>query len=78
MIAQRRVGCTAGGSDPPDIAAGAIEQRYHRLNTEHETTIFPGSDALIVTAAEQQKADERARSQIASVQAALGHHPTAE
>src|SRR5277367_4129920 len=23
------VGCTAGGSDPPDIAAGAIEQRHH-------------------------------------------------
>ncbi|SRR5271157_4810922 len=26
------------------------------LNTGHEATIFPGSDALIVTAAEQQKA----------------------
>ena len=32
------------------------------LNTGHEATIFPGSDALIVTAAEQQKVDERARS----------------
>jgi hypothetical protein len=48
------------------------------VNTGHEATIFPGSDVLIVTAAEQQKADERARSQIASAQSALGHHPTAD
>ena len=30
------------------------------LATGHETTVFPGSDALIVTAAEQAQADKRA------------------
>lgn len=42
------------------------------LNTGHEATVFPGSDALIVAAAEQQQVDKRARSQIASA-----HPPSA-
>ena len=43
------------------------------LATGHEATVFPGSDAIVVTAAEQQRADERARSRMASVQSVLEH-----
>lgn len=39
----------------------------------HEATVFPGSDAVVVTASEQQRADEKARSRIASVQSTLTH-----
>lgn len=46
------------------------------LTTGHEATVFPGSDAIIVTAAEQQQADEHARSQITSAQSAEHHYPT--
>ena len=31
------------------------------LDSEHEATVFPGPDAIVVTAAEQRAADERAR-----------------
>jgi hypothetical protein len=31
------------------------------LNTDHEATVYPGSDAIVVTAEEQDEADERAR-----------------
>lgn len=48
------------------------------LASGHEATVFPGSDAIIVTAAEQQQADERARSRIASVQSELKQHPAAD
>ena len=44
------------------------------LNTGHETTVFPGPDAVVVTAAEQEAADERARSRVESVQTAITHH----
>jgi hypothetical protein len=37
----------------------------------HLATVFPGPDALIVTAAEQRASDERARSRITSMQAAI-------
>ncbi|BBX98412.1 DUF1918 domain-containing protein [Mycobacterium lacus] len=43
------------------------------LTTGHEATVFPGPDAVIVTAAEQKHADERARSRMASVQSVLAH-----
>lgn len=46
------------------------------LDTDHEALVFPGPDALVVTAAEQEQADKRARSRFASVQAALKDHPT--
>lgn len=36
------------------------------LTSGHVTTVFPGSDALVVTAAEQQRADERARYRVGS------------
>jgi hypothetical protein len=32
------------------------------LTTGHEATVFPGPDAIVVTAAEQQAIDERERS----------------
>jgi hypothetical protein len=41
------------------------------LETGHLATVFPGPDALIVTAAEQHQADERARARFRSVQSAI-------
>lgn len=41
------------------------------LDDEHEATVFPGSDAVIVTAAEQKMADEKARQRISQTQATL-------
>ncbi|HTY32158.1 DUF1918 domain-containing protein [Mycobacterium sp.] len=41
------------------------------LDTDEEATVFPGPDAIVVTAAEQKAADERARSRFAAVQAAI-------
>lgn len=41
------------------------------LDDEHEATVFPGSDAVIVTAAEQEAADEKARQRISQMQATL-------
>jgi Domain of unknown function (DUF1918) len=47
------------------------------LATGHMAIVFPGPDAVIVTAAEQEAADERARSHVASVQTAIIHqHPS--
>jgi hypothetical protein len=43
------------------------------LANDHVTTVFPGSDALIVTPAEQQQADERARQRVDAVQSELLH-----
>jgi Domain of unknown function (DUF1918) len=43
------------------------------LDTDERTTVFPGPDAIVVTAAEQQAADERARSRLAAVQDAIAH-----
>lgn len=41
------------------------------LDTGHEALVFPGPDAVVVTQAEQEAADERARSRFAAVQAAI-------
>jgi len=38
------------------------------LATDHEATVYPGSDAIVVTAEEQAEADERARARLAAVQ----------
>jgi len=48
--------------------------RVRWLATGEEATVFPGPDAIVVTAAEQQAADERARSRFAAVQAAIREH----
>ncbi|OBG29936.1 DUF1918 domain-containing protein [Mycobacterium sp. 852002-51057_SCH5723018] len=34
------------------------------LTSGHVATVFPGSDALVVSAAEQQQADDRARHRV--------------
>lgn len=44
------------------------------LDSGHEATVFPGPDAIVVTAAEQHEADERARDRMSSVQADIREH----
>ena len=46
----------------------------HWLDNGHVATVFPGPDAIVVTAAEQQAADERAKRRIASVQSGITRH----
>jgi hypothetical protein len=41
------------------------------LATGHEATVYPGSDAIVVTAEEQEQADERARARFADVQSTI-------
>ena len=53
---------------------GGAPYRVRWLATDEEATVFPGPDAVVVTAAEQKAADERARSRIAAMQAAITHH----
>ncbi len=55
-------------------ADGAPPYVVRWLASGHVATVFPGSDALIVTAAEQEKADERARHKAGMVQSELTHH----
>lgn len=45
------------------------------LDTDHQALVFPGPDAIVVPRAEQEAADERARSRFAAVQAAI-HRPS--
>ena len=53
---------------------GGAPYRVRWLDTDEEATVFPGPDAIVVTAAEQKAADERARSRIAAMQAAITGH----
>ena len=46
----------------------------HWLDSDHVATVFPGPDAVVVTAAEQNAADERAARRIESVQSGIAHH----
>lgn len=41
------------------------------LETGHTATVFPGPDALVVTAEEQQAVDRRAQSRFGAVQSAI-------
>lgn len=41
------------------------------LDSDHVATVFPGSDAMVVTAAEQKAADDRARQRFGAVQSAI-------
>ena len=43
------------------------------LISDHEATVFPGADAVVVTAAEQADADERAQRRFGAVQSAISH-----
>lgn len=44
------------------------------LETGHTATVFPGPDAIVVTADEQRAADEREQQRIAAVQEGITHH----
>ena len=44
------------------------------LDTGREALVFPGSDAIVVPAEEQQAADERGRARFAAVQDAIVGH----
>jgi Domain of unknown function (DUF1918) len=48
--------------------------RVRWLDTDEVATVYPGPDAIVVTAAEQKAADERARSRFAAMQAAIADH----
>jgi hypothetical protein len=48
------------------------------LATDEEATVFPGPDAIVVTAEEQKAADERARSRFTAMQAAIAGHASAD
>ena len=48
------------------------------LESDHVATVFPGPDAIIVTAAEQRATDERAKRRIESVQSGITHHFNSE
>jgi hypothetical protein len=50
---------------------GEPPYRVRWLDTDEQATVFPGPDAIVVTAAEQIAADERARSRFAAMQAAI-------
>lgn len=43
------------------------------LDSDHEATVVPGPDAMVVTAAEQKAADERAQHRFGAVQSAILH-----
>jgi Domain of unknown function (DUF1918) len=47
------------------------------LATGHEATVFPGSDAIVVTPEEQAEADERARARLTALQSTITH-PTSK
>ncbi len=48
------------------------------LDSGHVATVIPGPDAIVVTAAEQEAADELARSRVASAQSAITHQHQSE
>ncbi|UXA08355.1 DUF1918 domain-containing protein [Mycobacterium sp. SMC-2] len=57
---------------------GQPPYRVRWLDTGEEATVYPGPDAIVVTAAEQKAADERARSRVSAVQAAIRGHARGE
>ena len=46
----------------------------HWLDDDHVATVFPGPDAIVVTAAEQKAADERANRRMDSLRHASVRH----
>jgi hypothetical protein len=73
-------GTTIGRSDQRGIITevhspdGSPPYVVRWLETDHVATVFPGPDAIIVTAAEQEAADERAQRRFGSIQSAIAHH----
>jgi hypothetical protein len=43
------------------------------LENDHEATIFPGPDAIVITAQEQRLEDERAQRKFRAMQSAIGN-----
>ena len=43
------------------------------LDSDHEATVYPGVDALVVTPEEQAAADEAAQRRFGAVQSVIGH-----
>jgi hypothetical protein len=43
------------------------------LDNDHVATVFPGPDAVVVTAEEQKAADKRAQHRFGAVQSAIPH-----
>jgi Domain of unknown function (DUF1918) len=52
---------------------GAPPYTVRWLDTDHVAMVFPGPDAVVVTAGEQSAADERARDRLGAVQSAITH-----
>lgn len=48
------------------------------LDTDHVATVFPGPDAVVLTAAERAAADERAQHRFGSAQSGIVHHGKSE
>jgi len=73
VMKSRTIGCVdqRGLITAVRSADGEPPFRVRWLATGEEATVFPGPDAIVVTAAEQKAADERARSRFAAVQAAI-------
>lgn len=73
-------GTTVGQSDQRGLiteirsADGSPPYVVRWLDSDHAATVFPGSDAVVVTAAEQADADEAARHRFEAVQSAIAHH----
>ncbi|MDD4868391.1 MAG: DUF1918 domain-containing protein [Mycobacterium sp.] len=55
-------------------ADGAPPYVVRWLASGHEATVFPGSDAIVVTAAEQRQADERAQQRVGALPSEPTHH----
>jgi hypothetical protein len=55
-------------------AEGAPPYVVHWLDNDHVATVFPGTDAFVVTATEQHQADERARQRVTAMQSEISHH----
>ena len=65
------------------ITRGALGGRFASVRSamarqRPRSDRVPGPDAIVVTAAEQQAADERAKRRIASVQSGIAHHLKSE
>jgi len=54
-------------------ADGAPPYVVRWLDNDHEATVFPGPDAIVVTAEEQKAADERAQHRFGAVHEAIGN-----
>ncbi|MEZ0352816.1 DUF1918 domain-containing protein [Mycobacterium sp. pR1184] len=73
-------GTTTGVADQRGLiievrgANGAPPFVVRWLASGHEATVFPGSDAVVVTAAQQRRSDERARERVDAMQSELTHH----